>query len=186
MRTSVVVLCAILFSGTTFGDEKKTVPEEKKMQMVPIKVDVEYLRDFHGNVTIALRQGPGVPMEVDVQVRNGEVTVVGWMRTRMKRQDNTCFTIAFKNPKTLAVTEVKMVPADAQRYSFTDTFGYRYLLVRGPPLEKLPAICLVGTLEWREESGTLVTFTEPTVGLLQVTREWMRYPRKVSADPQKK
>lgn len=179
MRTSVVVLCAILLSGTTFGDEKKPVPGEKRMPVEPDKAGIEYLRDIRGNVTIALRpQAPHMPMDVDVQVRNGEVTVVGWMRTRGKRQENTCFTIALKNPKTLAVTGVQMVAADAKRYSFTDSFGYRYLLVSGPSLEKSPAMPLVGTLEWREESGTLVTFTEPSVGLLQVTREWMRYPRK--------
>lgn len=177
MRTSVVVLCAILLSGTTFGDDKKPIPGEKRMPVEPDKAGIEYLRDVNDNVTIAFR--PGTTMDVDIQVKNGDVTVVGQMHVREKQEENTRFVITLKHPKTLAVTGVQMVAAEAKRYYFTDTFGYRYLLVNGPPLSESPAMPLVGTLEWREASGTLVTFTEPTVGLLQVTREWVRYPRKL-------
>lgn len=184
MRTSVVVLCAILLSGATFGDEKKPVPGEKRMPVESDKAGIQYLRDRNGSVMIAL--SPWTKMDVDVQVKNGEVTVVGETRVRTKRDESARFVIALGRPKTLAITGVQMVATDAKRYSFTDAFGYRYLLVSGPPLGESPAMPLVGTLEWREESGTLVTFTEPSVELLQVVREWMRYPRKVSADPQKK
>lgn len=178
MRTSVVVLCVILLSGTTFGDEKKPIPGEKNMPVEPDKAGIEYLRDINDNVIIALR--PQMPMDVDVQVQGDEVRVVGWVRVREKRKENTCFTITLKNPRSVTITGVRMKATDAQKECFTDPFGFRYILLSGPSLrEKSPQEQqLVGTIEWREESGALVTFTEPSVGKLTVIRKWMRWPRR--------
>lgn len=150
--------------------------QEKRLPVEPDKAGIEYLRDVYDNVVIALR--PQTPMDVDVQVQGDEVLVVGWMRVREKRKENTCFTITLKNPRSVTITGVRMKATDAQKKCFTDPFGFRYILLSGPSLrEKSPQEqWLVGTIEWREGWGSLITFMEPAVGQLPVMRGWMRSP----------
>ncbi len=182
MKTAVLVLCSLfVVLSYGYGGDPPQDARTKETPVLPDAVNIHY-QCVDGHVHVVLNDHPVrtrvSPVDVDLQWKNGEIVVTAWMSAKKEKEENTSVAISLKKPKSLTITGVQMQVVYAGRYHFTDAFGYRYLLVSGPPMEKAPASPLRGTLEWREEHGSLVTFTEPSVGQMTVIREWMRYPKK--------
>lgn len=178
MKTMALVLCALLAGGMlAYGDE--TSPAKPAASQLPDTV-IEYTRNADGNVRIAPKSRT-VSTHAQVQVAGNMVFVTVWICGDAPLEESTHCTFLVRKAKSVRVPCMLRVKSNS-RYTFTDECDSKYILVSGPPLAPAGDVnrvtkVLYGTLEWREEYGSLVTFTEPSVGQLQVIREWMKYPK---------